>query len=145
VLLDRVEGISIVLEAGLPQGLRGGRISEIGPHAIDHLHDDRGRVPEVGIGSCRDACQGAHIQDLATGHRIRVEQLGRPRVVAGAVDDHVARLREEPRVMRRRVVVVGIGRRAGNDAGDVNAIAADLGGDAAPEVLRGHHLSLAGA
>src|SRR5256885_12246434 len=74
---------------------------------------------------------------------VRREQLGGPGVVAGAVDDHVARLGDHPRVLRSGVIVVRVGVRVGDDARHADVFASDLGGDAAPKVLGGYHLHTA--
>ena len=97
--------------------------------------DVGGRVPEVRVVAVLLAQQVRDVQHLPPGVWAGVQQLGRPGVVAGAVDDHEAGPSDQPRVARSRVIVVWVGGGIGDHAGDVRALSAQLGRDAAPEVL----------
>ena len=92
-----------------------------------------------------DPDEVADVEHDAPVHGVGGEQLVRPRVVADAVDDRELRAGERARVGGGRLVVVRIGRRARDHARDVHAVAAELRGDAAPEVLRRDDLQDAAA
>src|SRR5205823_3688305 len=102
------------------------------------LHVPR-RVPEVGVAAGLCAHEIADGDHVAAGYRVRVYQLGRPRVVAHAVHQRELGLGEGARVGWGGLVVVRVGGRVVDQARDLHAVAAELRGDAAPEVLGGHY------
>ncbi len=87
--------------------------------------------------------QLADRQHLAPRNGIGGDQLRRPGVVAGAVHDHVLGARDQPRVAGLGLISVGVGVGVDDDAPDADLVAAQLGRDAPPEVLRRHDHRLA--
>ncbi len=102
-----------------------------------HLANVLRRVPDVGVVAVVPSDDGAAVDDGGLGVE-RVDGLVRPRVVAEAVADHEAGALERRAVARGRLVVVGVGGRAGDDRGHGGAIAAQRRGDVTP-LVHGHH------
>ena len=126
--LDRgdlgVVGRQVRLEGGAvgPELLDGARAQrgQLLGHGVRHGPDRRLVVPEVGV-----------VAVLASGHRARVDDrrsvaqrvqgLVGPRVVAQPVHDDELGVAERGQVGRRRLVVVGVARGAGDDRRHVTA------------------------
>ncbi len=112
---------------------------KIGCDLIRDPRHDCWTVPHMRVVAFLAPGELAYIELLATAPGIGVERLLGPHVVAGAIDNSVLRHGEGARVATRWLVVVGICIGTRNDVGNLHVAAADLGSDAAPEVLRGHH------
>ncbi len=151
LLLDRVNGVVVVLQPISPirRALLGdggciGRVDlrEVRRDAVDDLVDVGRQIPQVRVVALFLAEEVGHGQHRPPRGRVRVHQLRHPGVVAGSVDDHVLRLRDQASVRWRRLVSVRIGVGVDDDAGHLDVGATDLRGDAAPEVLRRDDLDL---
>src|SRR5262249_25522828 len=119
-------------------------LGQICRDAVDDLGHDGRAVPQVRVVAAAAAGEPGDVEGDAAARRVGVDEPLHPGVVPGAVDDRVVRLRDGAGVLGRGLVGVGIGVGVGDDAGDAGVGAADLGGDAAPEVLGGDHLDHAG-
>src|SRR5439155_27157448 len=93
-------------------------------------------VPAVRVAALPDADQVADGEHGPVAGRVGVDHLLGARVVAVAVDDHVPRRGDRAGVGGGRLVAVGVGVGLADDGGDLDAVRAELGGEAAPEVLR---------
>ena len=120
-----------------------GPVGGVGPlqvrrHRSDGAVDERRVVPEVGVAARRHAHQVADVEHGPV-PAVGGQQLLHPGVVAGAVEHGHLGVGEGPGVGGRRLVGVRVGLRIIDDAHHVGVDAADLGGDASPEVLGRHH------
>ncbi len=110
----------------------------------DHLLHVRRRVPAVRVAAVGlDADELPDVEHDAAAQRAGGDEPRRPRVVADPVLDHHPGAGDRAGVDGGGLVVVRVGRRVRDDARDVDAVAAELGGDAAPEVLGGDDLERA--
>ena len=116
---------------------------EVGGGGTDEPVDVGGVVPEVGVPARGHAHQLPDVEHRPAA-AVGGQQARHPRVVAGAVLDRHLGVGQRPGVGCRRLVGMGVGVRVVDDAHHVGVGAADLGDDAAPEVLGRHHPHHAG-
>ena len=87
-----------------------------------------------------DSKRIAHVENRLVRDPIGSDEIGGPGIVPYIVDDNVLRGSDRPGIRVIGLVLVRVGVRIGHDARDVHVGPADLGYQAAPEVLGGHYI-----
>src|SRR5467141_3639689 len=112
----------------------------VGGDPVGDLLDPVGVVPEMWVVARLLVEQVGNREHLPARTGVGRQELLAPIVVAGAIQDDVVSGREGTRIGRAALVLVRVRARVGDDTRHRYMRAAQLGGDAAPEVLARDYL-----
>src|SRR5437660_11484005 len=131
------ERLPLLREIG---GVGGVACLVIGGDPVGDFVDPAGVVPEMWVVARLLVEQVGNCEHLPARTRVGRQELLAPIVVAGAIQDDVVSGREGTCIGRAALVLVRVRAWVGDDARHRYMRAAQLGGDAAPEVLARDYL-----